>query len=362
MAVATELPYFGELPGGAPIRAIELRNAGGARARILALGATLQSLHVADRDGRVADVVLGYATAAEYLAKPQYFGATVGRFANRIARGRFELDGRTYELDTNEGPNHLHGGRNGFDKALWTVVSVSSGESARVVMEHVDGDGAGGYPGELHARAVYELDERNELTIEYRATTTKPTIVNMTHHSYFNLGGEAAAGDVMQHRLTLHADAYTPIDETSIPTGERRAVAGTAFDFREPRAIGERIRDGREEQLRLARGYDHNFILRGAPGSLRAAARLEELTSGRVLEVFATARALQFYSGNFLDGTSAGKSRRLYRQGDGLCLEPQGYPDAPNQPNFPSACLRPGEEYLSTIKLRFSTLTPSAPG
>jgi aldose 1-epimerase len=361
MAVATELPCFGETPNRPPTRAIELRNAGGMRARILSLGAALQSLYVPDRDGRAADVVLGYATAAEYVAKPQYFGATVGRFANRIARGRFELDGRTYELDTNEGPNHLHGGRNGFDKALWTIVSVSSGEAARVVMEHVDADGAGGYPGELRASALYELNDRNEFTIEYRAQTSKPTIVNMTHHSYFNLAGEAAPRDVMQHRLTLFADAYTPIDSTSIPTGERRAVAGTAFDFRAPRAIGERIRDGREEQLCLGRGYDHNFIVRGTVGALRAAARLEEPGSGRVLELFATAPALQFYSGNFLDGTAAGKSGRIYRQGDGLCLEPQGYPDAPNQPEFPSACLRPGDEYVSTIKLRF-TAVPAEPG
>jgi aldose 1-epimerase len=347
---------FGALLDGTRVAAVELTNRGGLHARIIALGATLQSLHVPDKTGRLGDVVLGHATVAEYLAKPQYFGATVGRFANRVARGRFELDGRAYQLDVNDGPNHLHGGYRGFDKALWRIESVAGGEAARVTLTHVDADGAGGYPGEVRATATYSLDDRNELAIEYRATTDRATIVNMTHHSYFNLAGEAELCDVMNHRLTLYADAYTPIDSTCIPTGEQRSVAGTPFDFRRPRAIGERIRDGRDAQLRFGRGYDHNFVVRGEPGRLRPAARLEELTSGRVLELDATAPGLQFYTGNFLDGTTAGKTGRLYRQGDGLCLEPQLYPDGPNQVGFPSACLRPGDELVNTIRLRFSTV------
>jgi len=353
--VAAETADFGALPDGARVPSVELASRTGMRARVIALGATLQSLHVPDKSGRTADVVLGHATPAAYLAQTQYFGATVGRFANRIARGRFELDGRAHQLDLNDGPNHLHGGRRGFDKALWRIDSISSGDAAAVALTHVEADGTGGYPGEVRATATYTLDERDELTIEYRATTDKPTIVNMTHHSYFNLAGEAQRRDIMDHRLTLYADAYTPIDATCIPTGEQRSVAGTPFDFRRPHAIGERIRDGREEQLRFGRGYDHNFLVRGTAGTLRPAALLEEPASGRLLELDATAPGLQFYSGNFLDGTTLGKTGRLYRQGDGLCLEPQVYPDAPNHAAFPSACLRPGEQYISTMRFRFSS-------
>ena len=354
MAIAdVKTVHFGALPDGTPVPAVELENRTGLRARVIALGATLQSLHVPDAHGRSSDVVLGHATVGEYLAKPQYFGATVGRFANRIARGQFQLDGHAYQLDCNEAPNHLHGGYHGFDKALWRIASGSQGDTPQVTLTHLDADGTGGYPGELHATATYTLNA-NALTIAYRATTSKPTIVNITHHSYFNLAGEAQRCDIMAQRLTIHADEYTPIDATSIPTGERRCVADTPFDFREPRTIGERIRDGREEQLCLAGGYDHNFIVRGTPGTLRPAARLEDPASGRVLELSATAPALQFYSGNQLDGTSVGKSGRLHRQGDGLCLEPQLYPDAPNHPDFPSALLRPGDEFVSTMTFGFS--------
>jgi aldose 1-epimerase len=232
---------------------------------------------------------------------------------------------------------------------------MSGGEAARVTLSHIDADGTGGYPGEVRATATYALDDRNQLTIEYRATTDKTTIVNLTHHSYFNLSGEAEHHDIMQHRLTLYADAYTPIDSTSIPTGEQRSVVDTPFDFREPRSIGARIRDGRDEQLRLGRGYDHNFVVRGSPGTLRPAARLEDPVTGRVLELHATAPGVQFYSGNMLDGTTVGKTGRLYRQGDGLCLEPQLYPDSPNHRDFPSAFLGPGGEFVSSMRFRFST-------
>jgi aldose 1-epimerase len=346
---------FGALADGSAVEAVDLSNARGLSARIMTLGASIQALSVPDRNGEIADIVLGHATAAEYLAKPQYLGATVGRYANRIAQGRFALDGHPYSLETNDGPNHLHGGHRGFDKRLWNVESVSSGSAARVVLSLLSPDGEGGYPGTLKVTAAFTLNERDELSIEYRATTDQPTLVNISGHSYFNLGGEAGATDVLNHRLTLNADAFTPIDATLIPTGERRRVESTPFDFRTPTRIGRMIRDGRDEQIRFARGYDHNFILNAAEGTLRFAARVEDPESGRVLELLTAAPGLQFYSGNFLDGTSVGKSGRVYRQGDGLCLEPQTFPNAPNRADFPSARLNPGEEYVNTMVYRFST-------
>ncbi len=356
LAIAAEARrvQFGQLADGTGIEAVELSNAGSVSARIITLGAALQSLNVPDRHGKSGDVVLGYATPAEYLAKPQYFGATVGRYANRIAGGRFTLDGKDYILDTNDGPNHLHGGLRGLDKVVWKIESVSSGSPARAVLAHTSPDGDGGYPGVLKITATYVLDDKNELSIEYRATTDKPTIVNITNHSFFNLAGASGGADVMNQRLTLFADAYTPVDKTLIPTGERRAVQGTPFDFRQPEAIGRRIRDGRDEQIRFGRGYDHNFILNGAAGTLRPAARLEDPESGRVMDMLTSAAAVQFYSGNFLDGTVVGKGNRLYRQGDGLCLEPQVFPDAPHHPDFPTARLDPGQVYSNRILLRFS--------
>ncbi|MET0533930.1 MAG: aldose epimerase family protein [Steroidobacter sp.] len=345
---------FGTLSDGTRIEAVELTNAKGVSARIITLGAVLQQLKVPDRQGQSGDVVLGYATAQQYLDQPQYFGATVGRYANRIAAGKFSVDGKQYQLDTNDGPNHLHGGKRGLDKAVWRIDSVSPGSPARVVLSHASADGAGGYPGTLKVTAAYSLSDRNELSIEYRATTDRPTVVNITNHTYFNLAGEASTSDVLGHRLTLFADQYTPVDQTLIPTGELRPVAGTPFDFRQPRAIGERIRDGKDEQLRIGRGYDHNFVVNGKTGELRPAARLEDPRSGRVMELLANAPGVQFYSGNFLDATSVGKSRRVYRQGDGLCLEPQVFPDSPNHGEFPSSRLNPGATYINTMVLRFS--------
>ena len=353
-AVAARRGEFGTLADGRTVESVELANARGMSVRILALGGVIQQLLVPDRNGEAADVVLGYATARQYLDQPQYFGATVGRFANRIAAGRFTLDGKQYQLETNDGPNHLHGGTRGFDKVLWKVDSVSDGAPARAVLTYTSVDGEGGYPGTLHVTATYTLSDGNELGIEYRATTDRPTIANITHHSYFNLAGEAAHNDVLGHRVTLFASQFTPVNETSIPTGERRSVAGTPFDFREPRAIGERIRNGSDEQLHFGRGYDHNYIVDGEPGRVRPAARVEDPQSGRVLELLASAPGVQFYSGNFLDATSVGKSRRVYRQGDGFCLEPQVFPDAPNRGDFPSARLDPGQTYVNTLLLRFS--------
>ena len=356
-AVAAKQVDFGTLQDGTRVAAAELSNSNGMSVRIIALGAAIQSLSVPDRRGVREDVVFGYDSPAEYLAKPQYFGATVGRYANRIARGKFTLDGREYTLETNDGPNHLHGGVHGLDKVLWKIDDVSSGPSARVVLSHVSPDGAGGYPGTLTITATYSLNDRNELAVEYRARTDRPTIVNITNHSFFNLAGR---DDVLGHRLRLSADSYTPVDATLIPTGKHRSVAGTPFDFRQARTIGQSIRAGSDEQLRIGRGYDHNFVIVGEPGPqrLRSAAWLEDPASGRVLEVLTTAPGVQFYSGNFLDGTVVGKGGRIYRQGDALCLEPQLFPDSPNHPDFPSARLDPGREYLNMIVFRFSVSRP----
>lgn len=355
MAAEAERSTFGALPDDRKVESVELRNGNGMSVRIIALGAAIQALSVPDREGKSADVVLGYDSPARYMTEPQYFGVTVGRYANRIAKGRFTLDGKTYQLATNDGPNHLHGGTLGFDRALWRIDAVESGATARVVLSHISPDGDEGYPGTLRASAAYALGEDNELSIEYTATTDKPTIVNITNHAYFNLAGEASGQDILGHHLMLAADAFTPVDATLIPTGERRSVAGTPFDFRTPQAIGARIRDASSEQLRRGRGYDHNFIVNGDVGTLRLAARLEEPGSGRVLELHTTAPGLQLYTGNFLDGTIVGKSGRLYRQSDGVCLEPQVFPDAPNQPAFLSARLDPGQTYVHSIRLRFST-------
>lgn len=356
-AVEAKRVDFGTLQDGTRVAAAELSNSAGMSVRIIALGAAIQSLSVPDRRGVSEDVVLGHDSPREYVQKPQYFGATVGRYANRIARGKFTLDGREYTLETNDGPNHLHGGVHGLDKVLWKIDDVSSGPPARVVLSHVSPDGAGGYPGTLTITAAYTLNERNELAVEYRARTDRPTIVNITNHSFFNL---AAKGDVLGHRLELSADSYMPVDATLIPTGERRNVAGTPFDFRQPRTIGQSIRAGRDEQLRIGRGYDHNFLIAGEPSpqGLRSAAWLEDPGSGRVLEVLTTAPGVQFYSGNFLDGTVVGKGGRIYRQGDALCLEPQLFPDTPNHPDFPSARLDPGREYVNMMVFRFSVSRP----
>jgi aldose 1-epimerase len=345
---------FGALADGTKIEAVSLSNKAGLSARIMTLGATLQSLIVPDRNGRKEDVVLGYDKAQDYLTRPNYFGVSVGRYANRIAKGKFTLDGRTYSLATNDGPNSLHGGLKGFDKRIWKIESVVNGPEARVVLSYVSADGEEGFPGEMKVTATYSLNEQNELKLEYRATTTKPTVVNLTNHAYFNLSGNDAR-DVMGNLVTLHAERFTPVDATLIPTGERRAVAGTPFDFRKPTAVGARIRDARDQQIRFGRGYDHNFIVDGAAGTLRPAARVEEPGSGRVLEMRVTAPGIQFYTGNFMDGTFFGKNNRAYRQGDAICLEPGTFPDAPNHKDFPTARLNPGQTYVNTMVYKFGT-------
>lgn len=347
---------FGALPDGTPVEAVVLTNGAGVSARIISLGAILQSLVTPDRNGQVDEITLGYDTAAEYLAKPNYFGASIGRYANRIKGGRFTLDGREHVLPANDGPNHLHGGPAGFDKQVWRITAVRSGPEASVTLAYRSPDGEAGYPGALEATVTYSLNERNELKIAYGATTDRPTVVNLTNHAFFNLAGERAATGILDQRLTLHAERYTPVDETLIPTGELRPVAGSPFDFRSPAAIGARIREGGDAQMRLGRGYDHNFVINGQAGELRPAARLEDAASGRRMDLLVTAPGLQVYSGNSLDGTTVGRGGRVYRQSDGLCLEPQVFPDSPNQPAFPSARLDPGQTYANVMVLRFSTM------
>ena len=365
LAVATPLAWadakrgdFGTLPDGTRVESVELTNARGVSARIITIGAAVQSLSVPDRQGRTGDIVLGYDAAADYLANPNYFGVSVGRFANRIAGARFELDGRAYTLEKNDGANHLHGAAAGLSKVPWKIDAVRTASPSSVMLSYVSPDGSGGYPGTLRVTAEYSLDEGNELVVEYRATTDKPTIVNLTNHSYFNLAGEGSGRSVLGQRLTLYAQRYTPVGAGMIPTGERRAVAGTPFDFTRPRELGTGIHDGREQQIVLGRGYDHNFIVDGASGTLRPAARVEDPYSGRVLEVLTTAPAVQLYTANFLDGTTIGKGGHLYRQSEALCLEPQTFPDAPNHPDFPTARLNPGETYRHRIVYRFSVTSP----
>ena len=347
---------FGSTPDGIAVEAVTLTSHG-ITARIITYGATLQSLLAPDRMGRAADVALGYDDLADYVAKPRFFGATVGRYANRIAGAKFTLDGKTYPLAANNGPNALHGGTKGFDKVIWTVTEVKSGPIASVTLTYTSRDGEEGFPGTLKAAVTYSLDDNRTLTTSYEATTDKPTIVNLTNHSYFNLAGVQAARSILDHRLMVNADAYTPVDATLIPTGEIRNVAATPFDFRQSAVIGARIRDTGDPQIAIGRGYDHNFVLRGGlTDAPKLAARVEDPISGRVLELYTTEPGVQIYTGNFLDGTTVGKSHVAYRQSDGLALEPQKFPDSPNHPAFASARLDPGKTYRQTSYYRFSVL------
>ena len=346
---------FGKFDGH-DVEAVTLSNAHGMKVRIISYGAAIQSLIVPDRDGHLDDVVVGPATMEGYLTKPQFFGATVGRIANRIDKGRFTLDGKTYQAPVNDGANSLHGGTKGFDKVVWDVVSTQGGASASVTLRLVSPDGDQGYPGALTTIATYSLDERNQLTIDYKATTDKPTVVNLSNHAYWNLAGEGSSLGAMGHILTIPADSYTPVDSGLIPTGEFRPVTGTVFDFRKPTPIGARVRDASDQQIVYGKGYDHNWVIdRKAAAAPRLVARVEEPVHGRVLEMLSNQPGVQFYSGNFLDATTVGKSGKLYRQGDAIVLEPQTFPNTVNQPSFGSARLDPGQTYHNVIVLRFST-------
>lgn len=346
----------GRLADGTEIFAITLKAQNGVLARILTYGATLQSLMAPGRDGKVADVVLGYDALAGYVDHPNYFGVTVGRYANRIAGGRFVMDGKSYQLPLNDKANSLHGGGKGFDKQPWKIVSMTSGPTASAALSYVSPDGDAGYPGTLDVRVTYSLDESGNLAISFEAKTDRPTIVNLTNHAIFNLAGEGSRDGAMSHMLTIPASAYTPVDDNLIPTGELRSVDGTVFDFRKPRRVADGLRDGRDPQIVAGRGFDHNFVLdKGLTPKPELVARLQDPASGRVLEVSSTEPGVQFYSGNFLDGTLTGKHGHVYRMGDGIALEPQKFPDAPHHPAFLSARVDPGKPYRHVMVYRLTT-------
>ena len=334
-----------------PDDVVTLTNANGVEVRTIPYGATIVSIKVPDRNGTRDDVVLGFDTGDGYQKDHPYFGAIVGRYGNRIAKGHFTLDCATYTLATNNGPNHLHGGAKGFSRVVWRAEPLTRDGKQAVAYTYVSRDGEEGYPGELTVRVTYTLTASNEIVVEYDATTTKPTPINLTQHSYFNLAGEGS-GDILGHQLTIVADRFTPVDATLIPTGELAPVEGTPFDFRQPAPIGARI-DADHEQIRHGNGYDHNWVLNGTAGQRRHAATLEDPKSGRTLDVSTTEPGLQFYAGNFLDGTITGKSGHVYKRRNGLCLETQHFPDSPNHPNFPSTILRPGERYQSQTVFAF---------
>ena len=345
---------FGTAPDGSAVELYTLRNRQGMEVKIATYGGIVTSLTAPDRAGRYADVVLGYDTLAGYLKASPYFGALIGRYGNRIARGKFTLNGVTYTLATNNGPNTLHGGRVGFDKVVWNVAGERvTPHGAQLTLSYVSRNGEEGFPGRLSVTASYSLREDDALQLDYVASTDKDTVVNLTQHSYFNLRGADKPGDILEHVVEIRADRYLPVGDTLIPTGELRPVEGTPFDFRKPTAIGARI-DAADEQLRFARGYDHTWVLNARPGELALDATVYEPGSGRVLEVLSTQPGLQFYTGNFLDGSITGKGGWVYKLRNGFCMEPQHFPDSPNRPRFPSTVLRPGETYRQTILYRLT--------
>ena len=344
---------FGKTGDGQSVDIYTLKNANGMEARITNYGGIVVSLTAPDRRGKFADVVLGYNDLDSYMKPPfPYFGAIIGRYGNRIAKGRFTLNGVEYKLAVNNGENHLHGGIKGFDKVVWTASRRETAAGPALVLDYESKDGEEGYPGNLNARVVYTLTNNNELKIEYTESTDKDTVVNLTHHSYFNLRGEGN-GDILEHRLTLKANRFIPTDAGSIPTGEIRPVANTAFDFHFGATIGARINND-DEQLKFGNGYDHTYVINGRPGRLRQAASVYERTTGRVMDVWTTEPGVQLYTGNFLDGSITGKSGKPYPRRSGFCLETQHYPDSPNRPNFPTTTLRKGATYHSVTIYRFS--------
>jgi aldose 1-epimerase len=342
---------FGNTGDGIPVEVFTLTNKAGVEIKAISFGAILTSIRVPDRTGALSDVALGFDTLDGYLKEHPFFGAVVGRYGNRIGKASFTLDGRTYKLAANNGPNHLHGGVRGFDKYVWTA-EVLEGVTG-VAFTRTSPDGEEGYPGTVQARVSYVLSDTNELSIEYRATTDKATPINLTQHTYFNLAGHNA-GSIVDHELTLAADRYTPVDATLIPTGELAPVAGTPLDFRQPTRIGARI-DDPQEQIKFGLGYDHNWVINRKGDGLQLAARVFEPKSGRTLDVQTTEPGVQFYTGNFLDGSLKGKGGAVYNRRNGLCLETQHYPDSPNKAAFPSTIVNPGQTYQSQTVWRFGS-------
>jgi len=336
------------------LEAFTIANSNGLKMTVTNFGGRIVSLWVPDKNGASGDIVLGYDDVSNYLHGDPYFGAMIGRYGNRIAKGKFSLDGTDYQLAVNNGANTLHGGPGGFHNVYWKVKPATTPEGEALEMTYESKNGEEGYPGLLLVKATYILTNKNELVIDYTAITDKPTVVNLTHHSYFNLAGEGS-GDILGHSLTLFAGRFTPVDEGLIPTGELKLVEGTPFDFRKPHTIGERI-NGDDQQLKFGKGYDHNWVLAKKAGELSLAALVTEPTSGRTMEVWTTEPGLQFYSGNFLDGSQIGKGGKPYNHRTGFCLEAQHYPDSPNKKDFPSTVLRPGETYSQRTIYKFGTV------
>ena len=344
---------FGKLKTGEEVFAYTLQNKAGMQAKIINFGATLVSLTAPDKNGKYEDVTLGYDNINDYAEGTSYFGAIVGRYGNRIGKGKFTLDGKEYQLTINNGENHLHGGIKGFNKVIWNAEPETTDSTQSLKLTYLSPDGDQGYPGNLNITVVYTLHENNSLEIDYSATTDKPTILNPTHHSYFNLTGNVD-NTILNHELKIDADYITPVDKGLITTGKLEKVEGTPFDFRTFHKIGERIND-KDQQLEYGMGYDHNWVLNNYNGSVREVAELYEPVSGRLMQVFTDQPGLQFYSGNFLDGTIKGKGGKMYKHRTGLCLETQHYPDSPNKPDFPSARLNPGDTYKQTTIYHFTT-------
>ena len=344
---------FGKTADGSAVTLYVLTNRHGMQAAITNYGGILVSLKVPDRNQKLADVILGYDSVDGYIGDKSFQGSTIGRYGNRIAHGKFKLNGKEYTLEQNDGENTLHGGNHGFNKVLWQAKPEAGKGSQSLVLTYLSRDGEGGFPGNLNVKVTYTLADDNALKIAYEATTDKDTVVNLTNHSYYNLAGQGD-GDILEHVLTIHADRFTPVDKVLIPTGKLQSVKGTPFDFTKPTAIGARI-DQDDEQLKLGHGYDHNFVLNaGKKAAPSPAAVVFEPKSGRVLEISTTEPGVQFYSGNFLDGTITGKQGKVYKHRYGFCLETQHFPDSPNQPDFPSTVLKSGDTYRTTTIYKFS--------
>lgn len=346
MKATVEKSVYGKMPDGTVIDLYTLKNANGLVAKIITYGAIVTELHVPDRTGQIEDVVLGFDSLEDYLGEHPYFGSTIGRYANRIAKGKFTLEGKDYTLALNNGPNHLHGGIKGFNRVVWNAEPVKRSRAAAVRMTYLSPDGEEGYPGNLSVEVVFALTDKNELQIDYTAKTDKATPINLTHHGYFNLATE---GTILDHVMLIDADFFTPVDDTLIPTGEIQSVKGTPMDFTKPTRIGDRV----DQVGKNPTGYDHNYVLNSSGKKLAFALRVREPKTGRIMELYTTEPGLQFYTGNFLDGSIKGKDGTVYQKHAGFCVEADHFPDSPNRPNFPSVILQPGKTYKQTTIHKF---------